>query len=82
MEKKRNITFSFPEELIREAKIEAVKNDESLNQFVRESIEMKLYGARDYDGARKKHRKIMSAGFDLGTRGKIGVTREKAHERD
>lgn len=81
MKKKRNITFSLPEELINKAKVEAAKNKESLNQLVKESIENRLYGRRDYDRAMKKHLKSMEEGFDLGTGGKIELTREQIHER-
>ena len=44
----RNVTFSLPVELIREAKILAATQDKSLNAIVRESLERTVDSDRRY----------------------------------
>jgi plasmid stability protein len=50
----RNVTFSLPVELIREAKILAAKQDKSLNAIVRESLEQAVESDRRYQEAGRR----------------------------
>lgn len=78
---KRNITLSLPNQLIKRAKVVAAQKEESLSQLIREALEEKISKQADYDKAKKRHMKILETGFDLGTKGKLTVSREELHER-
>jgi hypothetical protein len=79
---KKNLTLSLPEDLIRRAKLQAVRENKSLNQFVREAMEYRVELESGYQGARQRHLKLLGKGADLGTRGKISIDREELHERE
>jgi plasmid stability protein len=68
---RQNITLSLPKALLKKAKILAVMKDRSLSDLLRETLEDKL----------KEETARMEKGFDLGTKGKITVSREDLHER-
>ena len=78
---KQNVTLSLPKMLVKHAKALAVKEDKSLNAFIRETIEEKVRQKVGYREARERHLKILEKGFDLGTKGKIALSREELHER-
>ena len=78
---KRNVTLSLPCSLLKKAKITAVKEDKSLNQMIKESIEEKTKKDTGYKEAKFKHLKILEAGFNLGTNEKTKFSREEVHER-
>lgn len=80
--KKRNVTLSLPEDLIRKAKLQAVKESKSLNQFVCEAMEYRVERESGYRSAMQRHLRLLEKGTDLGTRGKISITREDLHERE
>lgn len=77
----RNLTVSVPKSLVRDAKVEAAKRDESLNRFVREAIEEKLRRSSSYEESKKRHLQILEGGFDMGSLGRL-PPREELHERD
>ncbi len=78
---KRNVTLSVPEDLIRRAKLQAVRENKSLNQFVCEAMEYRVEQGSGYQGARQRHLRLLEKGSDLGTCGSIPVSREELHER-
>lgn len=78
---KQNVTLSLPKGLLRKAKILAVKKDKSLTEMVRELLEEEIRREEGYRRAMARHRRILEEGIDLGTSGKIKVSREDIHER-
>ncbi len=78
---KQNVTLSLPKPLLKKAKTLAAKKEKSLNEFVRESLEEKVRESTGYKKAMERQLRRMKKGFDLGTQGKIKLTREELHER-
>ena len=78
---KQNITLSLPKALVKKAKLLAVKEEKSFNELVRQCLEQRLSAATGYAKARERQLKLLESGFDLGTNGKISVSREQIHER-
>lgn len=77
----RNITLYLSRSLIQEAKVMAVKEDKSLSAFMREALEEKVKKESGYKKAKRRQLKLLEKGFDLGTQGKISLSRDKLHER-
>jgi Arc/MetJ-type ribon-helix-helix transcriptional regulator len=78
---RRNITLSLPRQLISKAKVEAVKQDKSLSEFMREALEEKLEEGSEYQKAKRRQLEMLTEGLDLGTGGRISAPREELHER-
>lgn len=78
---KQNVTLSLPKKLLRKAKILAAKEDKSLSELLRESIEEKVSEREGYGKARRRQTKILRTGLNLGTGGRITLSREQLHER-
>ncbi|MBD3414294.1 MAG: CopG family transcriptional regulator [Candidatus Aminicenantes bacterium] len=79
--KGRNVTLYLSRNLIQKAKVMAVKEDKSLSAFMREALEEKVTKDTGYKKARKRQIKLLEKGFDLGTQGKISISRDRLHER-
>jgi len=79
---KQNFTMSMPKDLLRRAKIQAAKEDKTLSKFIREALEEKIREDSGYKRARKKHQKILSSGFNMGTKGNLRLSRDEIHERN
>lgn len=78
---RQNVTLSLPKALLKKAKMVAAKNEKSLSGLMRESLEEKVGEATGYAAARERQLKLLKKGFDLGTKGRITVSREELHER-
>ncbi len=71
----------MPKALLKKAKTLAVRKDRSLSDLLRGSLEEKVKEESGYQRARDRQIALMERGFDLGTKGKITVTREEIHAR-
>jgi hypothetical protein len=78
---KQNLTLSLPKDLIRRAKVQAAKENMSLNRYTMKAVEEKLRKSTGYINAKKRQLKALSSPIDLGTEGKLGIDRESMHER-
>lgn len=79
--KKRNLTLSLPYLLVRKAKEMAVREDRSLNDYVRAAIEEKIEHASGYAEARERQLARLEKGLALGTKGRKPAVRDDLHER-
>ena len=77
----QNITLSLPKELLREAKLLAVERQTSISGLLKEFLTEAVAQEDRYANARSRHLEALRQGADLGTRGRIGWTREDLHER-
>lgn len=77
----RNVTLYMPRDLIRKAKVSAVKEDKSLSEFMKEALEDKMKKDLGYNKARKRQLRLIKKGMKLGTRGKTRVSRSELHDR-
>ncbi len=78
---RQNVTLSLPRSLLKKAKIVAIKKEKSLSQLLVEALEEKVREDIDYKKAREKQFKLLNAGFDLGTKGRMTISREELHAR-
>ncbi len=73
--------MSLPRSLLSKAKLEAVKQDMSLSEYMREALEVKLEQGSEYQKAKRRQLEMLATGLDLGTGGRISAPREELHER-
>lgn len=78
---RQNVTLSLPKALLKKAKTLAVKNDKSLSDLLRETLEEKVKEETGYQRAKNRQISLMESSIDLGTKGKIAISREELHER-
>ncbi|TAL24665.1 MAG: CopG family transcriptional regulator [Nitrospirae bacterium] len=78
---RQNVTLSLPKALLKKAKTLAVMSERSLSDLLRETLEEKVRHETGYKKAKERQIALMKKGFDLGTKGKICVSREELHER-
>ena len=78
---KQNVTLSLPKSLLKRVKLFAASKEKSLSELLRESLEEKLKEASGYKKSKKRQLKLLEEGFNLGTKGRIKVTREEIHDR-
>lgn len=78
---KQNVTLSLPKDLIKKAKTLAVMKERSLSDLLRETLEEKIEEESGYQKAKNRQIALMRKGLNLGSKGKIIISREKLHER-
>ena len=78
---KRNLTLSLPYPLVRRAKEMAVREDRSLNDYVRAAIEERIDRSSGYTKAKKRQLASLERGLGLGTKGRRPAVRADLHER-
>ncbi len=79
---KRNLTISLPYPLVRKAKEMAVREDRSLNDYVREAIEEKNKRSTGYVKARERQLALLGKGLAFGTKGRKPAGRDDLHGRE
>ena len=80
--RKRNLTLSLPYPLVRRAKEMAVRENRSLNDYVREAIEEKNERSSGYAKARERQLALLRTGLKLGTNGEKPAARDELHGRE
>ncbi len=78
---RQNVTLSLPRSLLKKARMIAVSKEKSLSELLKESLEEKVREATGYRKARQRQLKLLKKGLDLGTKGRITVSREELHAR-
>jgi hypothetical protein len=78
---KRNLTLSLPYSLVHKAKEMAVREERSLNDYVKRAIEEKIVRSSGFVKARERQLRRLEDGFRLGTKGRRPADREALHER-
>jgi hypothetical protein len=78
---RQNVTLSLPKPLLKRARILAAGEDKSVSELMREVLEKRLRESSGYAAARNRQLKILEKGYDLGTGGAPGATREELHAR-
>jgi len=78
---RQNVTLSLPKSLLKKAKALAANKEKSLSELIRESLEERVRDAAGYQRAKQRQLRLLRKGFDLGTKGKITISREELHAR-
>ena len=79
--KTQNLTISLPEDIVKEARQQAVDKGMSLSKFVAKILSDELARRSRYLAAREEALRELEEGLDLGTHGKITWTRDSLYER-
>lgn len=79
--KTRNVTLAVPEHLLRRLKIVAAKRETSLSAMLSRTLEQMADSEEGYAEARRGMLANLKEGYALGTKGRIGWTRDSLHER-
>ncbi len=66
---------------MKKAKAIAASKEKSLSELMRESLEEKVKEATGYQKAKDRQLRLLRKGFNLGTKGKITISREELHAR-
>lgn len=77
----QNVTLVVPKQILREAKLLAVKRQTSLSALLTQLLSDMVAEENGYASALKRHMTYLDKGIDLGTGGAIGWTRDDVHER-
>ena len=77
----QNVTLAVPKDILRKAKLLAVRRNISLSRLLTEALEELVEGEEEYESARRRHLAILEQGLDLGTGGRATWRREDLHER-
>jgi hypothetical protein len=77
----QNVTLALPKELLREARLLAVARGTSLSALLAEQLRRAVHDDDAYEAARRRIRRRLRRGFDLGTRGGALPRRGDLHER-
>jgi mRNA-degrading endonuclease RelE of RelBE toxin-antitoxin system len=78
---KQNVTLSIPRALLKQVKVLAARQDKSLSQFLKESLEEKVREEADYGKAQKRQLRLLKKGLNLGTMGQVKTERDDLHAR-
>lgn len=81
METTQNVTLAIPKNILRKAKILAIRKNTSLSGLLTQTLVELVSHQEDYDQARQRNMATLKSGFDLGTQGSIAWKREELHER-
>ena len=78
---KQNITLSIPKDVLQKIKIQAVKQGTSVSALLTHALKEIVAGEESYLAAQHRHKALLNEGWDLGTEGTIGWTREEIQDR-
>lgn len=78
---RQNVTLSLPRTLLKRVKVLAAEEDKSMSQLMEEALEERVRRRAAYEQARRRHLRVLERGFDLGTGGRLQVSRDELHER-
>ena len=78
---KQNVTLSISKSLLRKAKLLAAREEKSLSELLRQSIEERVREADGYRTAKRRQLRILDKGLNLGTKGTLRARRDELHER-
>ena len=78
---KQNITLSLPREILKKGKMVAAQKGISLNELVRELLQMTAENEEEYRTSAERQIRRMGEGIELGTKGKISWKRNQLYQR-
>ena len=77
----QNVTLALRKDVLRKAKLLAVRRNTSLSRLLTETLEELVAREEGYESARQRHLALLERGCDLGTGGTATWRREDLHER-
>ncbi|MEX2535535.1 MAG: DUF6364 family protein [Trueperaceae bacterium] len=77
----RNLTLRLDADVYKEVKIIAAKRDTSISALVADKLTELIGEETGYARAQARALALLEQGFELGTKGKVGWSRDELHER-
>ena len=77
--KTRNFTMALPEEILKDVKLLAVKQNTSVTKLMIQAMEKLLAEHNEYEQAKESALRLLQQGFNLNTNGNIRVEIGRAH---
>lgn len=77
----QNVTLALPKDLLKEARLLAVERGTSLSALLVEQLRRTLRDDAGYEAARRRIRRRLRRGYDLGSGGERLPKRADLHER-
>jgi predicted transcriptional regulator len=77
----QNVTLALPKDLLLKAKRLALERNTSLSRLLTQAIAETVAQDEVYTAAQRSHQSQLEQGFDLGTDGAVGWSRESLHKR-
>ncbi len=81
MKNTQNVTLSIPKDVLRKAKILAVKRNTSLSGLLTQALIELVTRQEAYELARRHNISVLKSGFDMGTVGQAAWKRDNLHDR-
>ncbi|MFO7680651.1 MAG: CopG family transcriptional regulator [Chloroflexota bacterium] len=82
MMEKQNVTLALPKDILRQAKILAIKKNTSLSNLLTQTLTELVSQADAYSQAQERYLTLLlQDGADLGSNGQVEWSREALHER-
>ncbi len=78
---KQNITLSLPKDILLQVKLIAIQRQTSVSGLLTKTLEKVVQQEDAFVQAQRRHLQWLEKGEDLGTDGKIRISREELHER-
>lgn len=80
-ERTRNITLALPEPLLRQIKVMAAQRHTSVSRLLAGTLELLVSGEAGFERAKRRNIRRLDTGYDLGTEGRAGWSRDDLHAR-
>ncbi len=77
----QNVTLSIPKDVLRKAKILAMKRNTSLSGLLTQALIELVTRQKAYEQARQHNISLLKSGFDMGTVGQATWKRDNLHDR-
>jgi hypothetical protein len=77
----QNLTLSLPSAYVRRAKILAARRGKSVSRLLAEMLKDMIERDSGYTAAKERSLALLAEGWDLGTGGHVGWSRDQLHER-
>lgn len=78
---RQNVTLSIPKDLLRQAKHLAVERGTSLSGLLADCLRRVVRENQGYRQAQRRLLERLEEGYDLGTRGRVGWSRDDLYHR-
>jgi hypothetical protein len=75
----QNITLSLPKELLLKVKLMAVERGTSVSGFLTQTLVKLVEQEEAYVHSRRRHLEWLDHGADLGTGGRLSISRKELH---
>ena len=77
----QNITLSLPKDVLKKVKLIAVQRETSVTRLLTQTLEKLVQQEEAYAHARQRHLQSLEQAADLGTDGRIAITRDELHDQ-